>query len=123
MEKKTILIVDDSGLLRLIVSDELGKMGYNTITAATGEKALKIISSQKPDLILLDVIMPGPNGFEICRQLKSNSATSGIPVIFMTAKDEKQDMISGKQAGGAGYLTKPFEIEELRQCIMKNIRG
>ena len=119
MQKKTILVVDDSILVRFVVIDELKKLGYESISANTGEKAIKLSKSKKPGLILLDVMLPDINGFEVCKRLKEDPDTRYIPVIFMTAKDKPQDIDAGKQAGGNGYLVKPFESEELSRVLTK----
>ena len=121
MGKKKILIVDDSILVRFVVSDELTKLGYEPLTATNADKAFKMCRSKKPDLILLDVMLPGMDGFEACRRLKADPDMKGIPVIFMTAKDQEQDMQTGRQAGGSGYLVKPFESDELSRTISKFI--
>ena len=121
MSKGKILIVDDSGLVRLVVSDELIKLGYETIKATNSDQAIKMCQKKKPDLVLMDVMLPGRDGFETCKLLKQNTDTKFIPVIFMTAKDKPQDYQAGKRAGGVGYLTKPFETEELKEMITKHI--
>ncbi|MBN1521322.1 MAG: response regulator [Candidatus Aureabacteria bacterium] len=121
MEKKKVLVVDDSILVRFVVADELTKLGYEAISANTAEKALKACRSKKPDLVLLDVMLPDIDGFETCRRLKSDPETRYIPVVFMTAKDKEQDIQAGRQAGGAGYLVKPFESDELSKILVKHI--
>ncbi len=121
MSKKKVLIVDDSGLVRLVVRDELSKAGYDTYTASSGDKAIKFCKTNKPDLILLDVMLPGINGFETCERLKNDPETKRIPVVFMTAKDHPEDIQSGKRAGAAGYLIKPFEGDELQKTVSKLI--
>ena len=121
MAKKKVLIVDDSGLVRLIVSDELSKLGYDTYTASNADKALKICKTKKPDLILLDVMLPGINGFEACKLLKADPDTRKIPVVFVTAKDHPEDIQDGKRAGGVDYLIKPFVGGELQKTVVKII--
>ena len=107
-KKQTVLIVDDQ-------PDNLALMGsllkeiYKTKVALNGEKALQIaISNEPPDLILLDVMMPGIDGYEVCRRLKENKATNDIPVIFLTAKSEVEDEQMGLELGAADYITKPI---------------
>ena len=116
-----VLVVDDSGLIRLVVSDELHKKGYDAITASDGLKALRVASSKNPDLILLDVMLPGMDGFETCRRLKQDAVTKSIPVVFMTSKDKKEDTAKGMQVGAAAYLIKPFEGDELYRTVSKII--
>ena len=116
-----VLIVDDSGLIRLVVSDELHKKGYDTVTASDGTKALRVAASKNPDLILLDVMLPGMDGFETCRRLKQDPATKNIPIVFMTARDKKEDASKGMQAGASAYLVKPFEGDELYRTVSKLI--
>src|SRR5215468_6649829 len=105
----TILVVDDipanSNLLRSTLEPE----GYEVLLAADGETALQLANRARPDVILLDVMMPGPNGFEICRRLKALEETRPIPVIFITALGETKSMIQGFEAGGVDYITKPFQ--------------
>jgi len=106
--KTTILIVDDEPInIRVLV--ELLKETYELRIATSGEKALTIIrSDEPPDLILLDVVMPGIDGFEVCRRLKADSNTARIPVIFITGSTEEQEELLGFQAGAVDYVTKPF---------------
>ena len=110
-----VLIVDDTpaniGVLRNMLQTE----GYQIFAATSGEAALKIVQQTPPDLILLDVMMPGIDGFETCRRLKANEETRDIPVIFVTAKIEPQDIVDGFQAGAVDYLSKPVRHEEV--CI------
>ena len=106
--KNTVLIVDDTPTNIGLISGAL-KDHFKTKIATNGEKALTIINSDnKPDLILLDVVMPGLDGYEVCRQLKSNPATSDIPVIFLTAKTDVEDEQRGFELGAVDYIHKPF---------------
>jgi adenylate cyclase len=107
-DRKTILIVDDTPTNIGIISSVL-KDSFRTKIATNGEKALAIASAdEKPDLILLDIAMPGMDGYEVCRRLKANPATSGIPVIFLTAKTENEDEKQGFEVGAVDYVHKPF---------------
>jgi two-component system sensor histidine kinase/response regulator len=107
-----ILIVDDATENIDILAAVLSK--YKRIVATNGEKALNIAFGQiKPDLILLDIEMPGIDGYEVCRQLKANKETRMIPVIFLTSRTERRDIIKGFEAGAQDYVAKPFDIEEL----------
>ncbi len=108
-----ILIVDDlpANLDVLCESLELG--GYQVQVVPSGERALKVAAASTPDLILLDVVMPGLNGYEVCRKLKEDGATVDIPVIFLTAQGETEGVVEGFQAGGVDYIAKPFRAEEV----------
>ena len=107
-----ILIVDDAPENIDILSEALS--GYKRMIATNGEKALKLaLGENKPDLILLDIEMPGIDGYEVCRKLKANEKTKKIPVIFLTSRSERKDIIKGFQLGSQDYITKPFDIEEL----------
>ncbi len=108
-----ILIVDDApanlGMLRTMMS----RQGYQTFVATSGERAISIAQRVQPDLILLDVVMPGLDGFETCRQLKEHPATQRIPVIFMSAKSETDDIVAGFDSGAADYIGKPLRMAEV----------
>lgn len=107
-----ILIVDDAPENIDILSEALS--GYKRMIATNGEKALKLaFGENKPDLILLDIEMPGINGYEVCKKLKANEKTKNIPVIFLTVRSDRNDIIKGFQLGAQDYITKPFDIEEL----------
>lgn len=109
----TALIVDDAETNVEILRAALEDDGYKAIEASDGKSALKIAAEQLPDIILLDVVMPGVDGYEVCRQLKANEHTAHIPIIFITSLDDKADVLKGFQAGGVDYITKPFEREEV----------
>ena len=121
MGEKTILIVDDHGALRYILSFDLQKKGFKTITAGSGEKGIEIALKDKPDLILLDAMMPGIDGFETCRRLKKEEDTKDIPVLMVTAKSQREDVLEGLQAGAVSYMVKPFKFEELFAKIVEVI--
>lgn len=108
-----VLIVDDNKLVRRMLRRHLMKKEYDISEAENGAMALAEIEKTQPDLILLDVMMPGMDGFEVCKRLKQNPATSDIPVIFLTAKTEKDDIITGLELGAVDYVTKPFSNKEL----------
>ncbi|MCH8837441.1 MAG: response regulator [Candidatus Marinimicrobia bacterium] len=111
--KPIVLVVDDAPE-NIDVLNGLLKDQYQIKVALDGKKALAIASSQNaPDLILLDIMMPGMDGFEVCRQLKGDPDTKGIPVLFLSAKVETEDMVKGFQLGAVDYVTKPFNTEEL----------
>ena len=108
-----ILIADDIPANLNLLSDALEPAGYSILAAPSGEVALRVAKLARPDLILLDVIMPGLDGYETCHRLKQDEATREIPVIFITAKDETQSVVEGFRAGGVDYITKPFQAEEV----------
>ncbi len=108
-----ILIVDDTPANVDVLRKILTHHGFNISMAPSGEIALKIVSKIQPDLIVLDVMMPGINGFETCQKLKSDKSTQDIPVIFITAKIDANDIVEGFSAGGIDYITKPFSLEEV----------
>ena len=112
-EPKTILIVDDNPTNLDILFDYLDKSSFEVLIAEDGESALNQVTYVQPNLILLDVMMPGIDGFETCRRLQENSETKDIPIIFMTALTEVQDKIQGFAVGAVDYITKPLQYEEV----------
>ncbi|MBC8283558.1 MAG: response regulator [Nitrospinae bacterium] len=117
-----ILIVDDTPANIDVLRKFMTESGYDISIAPDGKIALKIINNSKPDLILLDVMMPGIDGFEVCRHLKENDDTKDIPVIFVTAKTETSDIVQGFQVGGVDYITKPFEREEVLSRVKTHLK-
>lgn len=109
---ETILIVDDTPANLGVLVETLGAAGYQLMVAEDGEEALAQTTQTQPDLILLDVMMPGLDGFETCRRLKARESTREIPVLFMTALSETTDKVKAFAAGGVDYITKPIEHEE-----------
>lgn len=110
--KQTILVVDDTPENIDVVVGVLSQK-YKVKAAPNGEKALKIVAKNPPSLILLDIMMPGIDGYETCKRLKENPETSSIPVIFLTAKAEAEDVVKGLRLGAVDYVTKPFNPNEL----------
>ncbi|MEN8447360.1 MAG: helix-turn-helix domain-containing protein [Cyanobacteria bacterium J06555_13] len=109
----TVLVVDDNPNNLSVAFDSLAETGATVIIARSGQSGLKRAKYVQPDLILLDVLMPEMDGFEVCRQLKMNRATQSIPVIFMSALTDTVNKVKGLRSGGVDYVTKPFQIEEL----------
>lgn len=109
---KILAVDDDEGLLQLI-QEMLLRQGYEVLVAADGAEAIEMARREQPDLVLLDVMMPQMDGFEVCRQLREYPETSGALVIFVTAKGKLQDKEDGFGAGGDDYLVKPFSMREL----------
>ncbi len=108
----TILVVDDNPTNIQVLFDVLSEMKYRVAIAKSGEAALQRLQSYHPDIILLDVMMPGMDGFEVCQQLKANAETADIPVIFMTALSDTVDKVKGLSLGAVDYITKPIQHEE-----------
>jgi CheY-like chemotaxis protein len=108
-----ILIVDDEPLNVDILEQELAELGYQTVSAANGQEALAKVGAEAPDLILLDVMMPGMDGFTVCRRLKEREETQLIPIVFMTALGGKENRLKGIEAGAYDFLTKPPDRQEL----------
>lgn len=108
-----ILAVDDTPGNLQVLSEVLLAEGYQVRVAVNGEAALASVAAAKPDLILLDVRMPGLTGLDVCRRLKAEEALRSIPVIFLSAAGEPEDILAGFQAGGADYVAKPFGVVEL----------
>jgi two-component system alkaline phosphatase synthesis response regulator PhoP/two-component system response regulator VicR len=120
---KKILAVDDEGFILRLIGVNLEKEGYQVITAADGEEALEKSLSEKPDLIILDVMMPVMDGYETLRRLRENKATAAIPVVMLTAKSQDSDVFKGWQSGADLYLTKPFNRSELVSFIKRIFQG
>ncbi|MFA7061047.1 MAG: response regulator, partial [Pedobacter sp.] len=112
-EAGTILVVDDDATILHVLVAILECEGFAVMPALSGKIALSAIDISPPDLILLDILMPGLDGFEVCRRLKANEATMGIPVIFVSGKDDVEDKCAAFDAGGVDYVTKPFNGQEV----------
>lgn len=112
-DKPLILIVDDLLNNLQVLGNILIENGYEISMATGGPQALEMIETIVPDLILLDIMMPEMSGYEVCRKLKENHISSDIPVIFLTAKNETEDIVEGFEAGGIDFITKPFNSSEL----------
>lgn len=114
---RSILIVDDDEVIIKTLRPMLLSHGYAVLTASSGEDGLQIANTQKPDLILLDVILPGIKGREVCQKLKEDSQTQDIPVVFLTAKDSPEDIQAENEVGSSGHITKPVNIKVLVSTI------
>lgn len=117
-----ILIVDDVPANLRILSEALESEGYRIQAATDGETALKLVASSAPDLILLDVMMPGIDGYETCRRLKQRPECQHTPIIFITARNETEDVLAGFEAGGVDYLTKPFSEAEVHARVATHLQ-
>ncbi|MGK5095214.1 hybrid sensor histidine kinase/response regulator [Deltaproteobacteria bacterium TL4] len=113
MSQPLILIVDDDSRNLQILGSTLKQEGYQVMVSASGKHALQSLETLRPDLILLDVLMPELSGFEICKRIKANEQTADIPVIFITVKDETDNIVKGFELGAIDYVTKPFQPKEL----------
>jgi two-component system, cell cycle response regulator len=122
-EAMQILLVDDNTNNLNVLRETLELRDYEVMIAKNGETALKIATRMEPDLILLDVMMPGINGFETCRRLKEDDATQKIPVIFLSAKSGSEDIVEGYKSGGVDYISKPFQIDEVLSKSEIHIRS
>lgn len=121
MGKKKILVVDDSRTALFMVTTILRKERYELVTASDGEQALEMAASERPDLILMDVIMPRKTGFEACRELKRREDTKAIPVILVTTRGEGENVEAGFQSGCNDYVTKPINALELLTKVREHM--
>ena len=116
-----ILIVDDSPLNTKLLKFILDEAGYRTVIASNGEEGIAAVNDHQPDLILLDVMMPDIDGFEVCRRVKSDPVNEHLPIIFITALDQTEDIVKGFELGGVDYVTKPFNKKVLLVRIKNHI--
>lgn len=116
---KKILVVDDERLLHTMMRSILETHGFEVVSAMTGEEGLAMASSEKPDLIVLDVVMPKMKGREVCAKLKADPRTEHIPVIFLTAKDSADDVEAEFDAGAMGHVTKPVNVSVFMKMVKK----
>ncbi|WP_342434705.1 response regulator [Paenibacillus sp. FSL H7-0442] len=121
MEKKKVLIVDDQNGIRILLMEVFGSEGYETFQAANGKFALEIVEKEPPDLVLLDMKIPGMDGLEILKHLKTMNPD--IKVIMMTAYGELDMIKEATELGALMHFTKPFDIDEMRIAVNKQLRG
>ena len=121
-DRITILVIDDQEDFRDFIAAYLEGEGFQVLQAEGGEDALDLLGRHKPHLVLLDVMMPNKNGYDVCRDIKSNADTADIPIIFVTAKTGLSDKLAGYISGGQRYLCKPFELAELDECVRAVLR-
>src|SRR5215471_18835342 len=117
----TILVVEDSPVNLQVLVRTLDGTGYRILAATSGKSALDIVQRIRPDLILLDVMMPGMDGFEVCRAIKANDSTRDIVIIFLSALGEVEDKVAGLQLGAVDYITKPIQAEEVLARISNHL--
>jgi len=113
----TVLVIDDSSTERSIITDYCQRLGVQVTTAVSGEEALEKLSQSTPDVIVLDIVLPGRSGFEICRELKEQEATKNIPIILCSTKATDMDKFWGKRQGADAYITKPIDQNEFNQTL------
>jgi two-component system alkaline phosphatase synthesis response regulator PhoP len=127
MSKKTILVVDDEEDILELIKYNLSKEGYHVICAATGEDALAKAKRKLPELIILDLMLPGIDGLEACKLLKNDSKTEHIPIVMLTAKTEETDVVTGLEVGADDYIVKPFSpkvlIARVRTILRRKIKS
>jgi len=108
MARETILVVEDEEDIRELLRYNLEKEGYRVLGAATGEEALQLVRDRLPDLLVLDLMLPGLDGLEVCRRIRGKEDIRGLPILMLTAKGEEADIVAGLELGADDYLTKPF---------------
>lgn len=122
MAKPTILVVDDEEDIRELVELNLRREGYHVLTCETGEQALDRVSSGTPDVVVLDLMLPGIDGLEVCKRLRADPKTRQIAVIMLTAKGEEADIVAGLELGADDYVTKPFSGKVLVARVRRLLR-
>jgi two-component system phosphate regulon response regulator PhoB len=125
MDKPTILVVDDEEDIVELVELNIAREGYKVLACGTGEQALEITHSKLPDLVILDLMLPGIDGLEVCRRLKNHPKTEQIPIIILSAKGEEADIVTGLELGADDYITKPFSgkvlVARVRRVLRKSV--
>jgi two-component system phosphate regulon response regulator PhoB len=122
MSKASVLVVDDEQSILELVEYNLIKEGYRVFTVTTGEDALRLARSQLPDVVVLDLMLPGVDGLEVCRVLKGDKVTQHIPIVMLTAKGSEADVVAGLELGAADYVTKPFSPRVLMARVKSVLR-
>lgn len=114
-----ILVADDSPFVLEIVQTVLESEGFDVVTAIDGTEAWKKVQSEKPDVVIVDIVMPGMNGYEICKKIKSTEELKGLPVLVLTTKAQDKDIELAQTSGADLYMTKPFDPDELAKKVRK----
>lgn len=122
MAKESILVVEDEEDIRELLKYNLEKEGYQVFGSATGEEALQAVRNRRPDLILLDLMLPGMDGLEVCRKIRGEAQTQHLPIIMLTAKGEEADIVTGLELGADDYITKPFSPRVLLARLRAALR-
>ncbi len=120
--KYNVLAVDDIPLNLLLVQKMLGRFNFRMRTAANGQQALDAVAQEKPDLILLDLMMPGIDGFEVLRRLRANPDTADIQVVILSALNSNEDVVKGFEAGANDFIMKPIIMEKLLTCVVTQMQ-
>lgn len=118
----SVLAVDDIPLNLLLVQKMLARYNFKIRTATNGQQALDAVAAEKPDLILLDLMMPGIDGFEVIRRLKNNPATSGIRIVILSALNSNEDVVKGFNLGADDFIMKPIIMEKLLSCVVTKLQ-
>lgn len=121
-EHPKVLLVEDEAAQREVLSYNLGSEGFDVVTAADGDEAMLLVEEETPDIIVLDWMLPGISGIEICRRLKSKSHTRSIPVIMLSARAEEVDRVRGLETGADDYVVKPYSVLELMARVRNQLR-
>ncbi len=121
LSERNVLVVDDAEANIDILVEALGSE-YEGSVAMDGESALESVESELPDIILLDIMMPGMDGYEVCQRLKSDTKTAGIPIVFLTAMTDDENRARGIELGAVDYITKPFEISDVKAVVKAHLK-
>jgi twitching motility two-component system response regulator PilH len=117
------MIIDDLASEQQAMKTVVDSLGHETVILNSGEKALEEVKREKPNLILLDVVLPGIDGFQVCRKIKKDPETEKIPVILVSTKNQESDQFWGMKQGASQYLTKPIQTDVLAQALTTHLRG
>jgi DNA-binding response OmpR family regulator len=122
-DTQKILVVDDDEHILRSLSQYLELEDFAVVSASSGPEALELFAKENPDLLVLDVMMPGMDGFQVLEKLRSDPATAQVPVLMLTARDQHNDILKGYQMGATSYLVKPFNLDELVEAIREVFAG
>jgi two-component system alkaline phosphatase synthesis response regulator PhoP len=117
MGKSRVLIVEDEPNIVLSLEILLQRAGYDTMAAGDGEEGLELIRRQRPDVVLLDIMLPNRNGYDVCRAVKADPTLSSIPIIMLTAKGQEVEILKGLEIGASAYIAKPFGNAEILEAV------
>ena len=118
MNRKKILIVDDDAAIREVLSLQLSRLNFNTVAAADGKEAVALFASEKPDLVIMDLLMPIMDGLTACQKIRAlEKKGTRVPIVFLTARNSRHDQISSAVSGGDDFISKPISLQELRERV------
>ncbi len=120
-EKKRVLVVDDEPHIVKLVKLSLGNQNYDIVGITSGKEAISYVNDNAPDILVLDLMMPGVNGYEVCQAVRENPKTKGIPIIILSAKSQMLDKLNAIDVGADDYMCKPFDPDELARRIKLNL--